>query len=487
MDTMHVPEGDKELNDSLSEAPSPARLWVSQLIAALLLAMGVYAVARGALEYRASADEGKQLRTSLTEADLSLTHLGSSGERAGADWGASVRLWRDKNAERYGVVRLHLLGCYALLLLGPVSLLFALVIWWRGQFPRPKPGFPLDAVQIAMGAAAVVLLAGLRIWDAATLTVMGKTPLVPTLQTFLKTPTNEQKAQHLASMRSDFEKTLQQFQDKRSTPMTRAAGARSVSAAVWDKQFVATLGDADKESFRATLKELVKKSYTEDDSCPVLIRAIAALGDSAGADALETEREKTRPNWVDVKKPEGLRCFFNAVAAGRDADVRKLIERGVNVNLISPIERHVALHEAVLRRQLTVAELLLDKGAKVNVPGELPGREMEKEYPLHRAVGDTKLVKLLLDKGADPNALDYRGMTPLHVAAAAGDTASAELLLAKKAKLNALDFSKRTPLDLAASKSLASMRNLLVQRGGVTSAQLQSKNSSEAAISPNAR
>jgi hypothetical protein len=492
MDTQHVPEDEKALTDAVAEAPTPGRLWVSQLMAVILLAVAVYAVCRAGVEYPSTADEAQQLRTTLGQADISLTHLGNSG----ADWGQSVRTWRDKTAERYGVVRLHLRGLYGLLALAPLALVFAALVWWRGQFPRLAGKFPLDRVQIAMNASALVLLAGLRIFDAATLSVMARTPAVPDLQTFLKTPTQDQKAKRLADLRGTLEKTLKQIQDKKSTPQSRAVAARLISAAAWDRQFVTTLSQADKVAFQASLKELVKKTYTEDDSCPVIIRAISGFGDDEAADALETEREKSRPTWVDVKKPEAVLCLFRAIAAGRDADVRKLLERGVNVNVVSPAERHTALHEAVSRRQLKVAELLLEKGAKVQINGESGapgGTGIEKEFPLHRAVGDVRLVRLLLDKGADPNVLNYRGMTPLHVAAAAGETESAELLLARKAKLNAVDFGKRTPLDVvgtapeATKQQAATMRKVLIERGALTAGQLAPKNSAEAAIAPNAR
>src|SRR5688500_6279050 len=92
MDTDHVPEDEKDLNDSVSEAPSPSRVWASQLVAVILLAAGVYALCRGAVEYPTTADEVRQLRSTLGSADLSLTHLGTSG----ADWGASVQTWRDR-------------------------------------------------------------------------------------------------------------------------------------------------------------------------------------------------------------------------------------------------------------------------------------------------------------------------------------------------------------------------------------------------------
>jgi hypothetical protein len=494
LDTMHVPEGEKQLTDAVLEAPSPGRLFFSQLAMVVLLAAGIYAMLRGAQQYPETVDEVRLLQSHLMQADASLTN--AAGGESVADWAVSIRAWRDKTSERYGVVRLHLFGCYGLLLLFPAALVCAAAVWWRGQFPRPGARFSLDGVQIAMNASVLVLLAGLRVFDSATLSVMGKTPPVQDLQAYLKTPTKEQKTQQLASLRDKLQQTLRELNvpDKQKGAATiRANAARTLGPLVWDGDFVATLSTADKEAFRASLRDAVKKSYADDEVCPVVIRAVGALGDTDGAAALETEREKSRAAWVDVKKPAGLRFLHQAAMTGRDADVRKLIERGINVNVYTPGEGHTPLHEAVARGQLKVAEVLLEKGAKLDIAGKYAGAGVEREYPLHRAAaaGHAKLVKLLLDKGADPMCVDFRGMTALHAAASAGDTESADLLMKKKAKVNQLDFLKRTPLDVALAsqtETQAKMRELLVQRGGLTSADLSSRpGAASASVSPNAR
>lgn len=72
---------------------------------------------------------------------------------------------------------------------------------------------------------------------------------------------------------------------------------------------------------------------------------------------------------------------------------------------------------------------------------------------LHQAasVGDLEIVKLLLNTGADPNALDITsGETTLHPAARKGDAAIIKALIAKGAKVNARNGGGSTPLHYAA-------------------------------------
>ena len=77
------------------------------------------------------------------------------------------------------------------------------------------------------------------------------------------------------------------------------------------------------------------------------------------------------------------------------------------------------------------------------VPAALALRRGAHARPyLHRAVavGDAQLVKLLLSFGANPNAIDDGGMTPLHRAASDGNAECAAALVAKGA-LNGVHFN----------------------------------------------
>jgi ankyrin repeat protein len=50
--------------------------------------------------------------------------------------------------------------------------------------------------------------------------------------------------------------------------------------------------------------------------------------------------------------------------------------------------------------------------------------------------GDERVVKLLLEKGAQPNFEDRKGQTPLSRAVENGSVAIVQLLLAKEAKMD---------------------------------------------------
>ena len=88
--------------------------------------------------------------------------------------------------------------------------------------------------------------------------------------------------------------------------------------------------------------------------------------------------------------------------------------------------------------------------------------------PLHGAAGGGReLVELLLAKGADANATDRNGETPLHVAARAGGKDVVVLLLGHKADVNAKDASGKTPLHLAVTRDLGVVEALLASKADV--------------------
>lgn len=106
-----------------------------------------------------------------------------------------------------------------------------------------------------------------------------------------------------------------------------------------------------------------------------------------------------------------LYCAGNECPRGA-AVVRTLIEAGARVDACDGVKRCTALHMAARRGYVEVAEALLACGANIEA------RDSLGETPLRRAVncGKTGVAALLLAKGADPHSVGSKGMTPLSAA-----------------------------------------------------------------------
>lgn len=114
---------------------------------------------------------------------------------------------------------------------------------------------------------------------------------------------------------------------------------------------------------------------------------------------------------------------------------------------------------AALRGHLDWANRLIARGAAINRSGWTP---------LHYAASgpEPKLLTMLLERGADVEALSMNGTTPLMMAAGYGAVDGADLLLAKGADprrrnergLSAVDFARRAGRDALVLRLEAAVR-----------------------------
>ncbi len=124
-----------------------------------------------------------------------------------------------------------------------------------------------------------------------------------------------------------------------------------------------------------------------------------------------------------------------------------LIEKGANVNALDRRGNNALNTVAAsssMRESETAAmvRLLLEKGADPNRPGA------DRRRPLVTATwrGHREVVGILLDKGADIEQLDPAGITPLMVAAQSHQEPMLRLLVDRRANVNARDRYGATPL-----------------------------------------
>lgn len=135
-----------------------------------------------------------------------------------------------------------------------------------------------------------------------------------------------------------------------------------------------------------------------------------------------------------------------------------------NIKICVREKESTALHLAADEGNVECVSLLLSKGADAKV------KNHRGFTPLHLAArtSSVECVELLLrDGNADPNSEDFDHRTPLHASIGKADSAFEiiELLLSWGANVNAKDVYGFTPLHLAALDGLAHCVELLIYHG----------------------
>ncbi len=150
--------------------------------------------------------------------------------------------------------------------------------------------------------------------------------------------------------------------------------------------------------------------------------------------------------------------FFDAAAAGDARAVQLNLDSGFEIN-DRAADGYTGLHIAAFFGRLEVARLLLSRGADPNAVSQNEARAT----PLHSAVAgrhrDT--AALLIALGSSANAVQKGGWTPLHGASKNGDESTVDLLLLRGADPTRPADDGKTPIDLAEEAGYAALAEML--------------------------
>jgi ankyrin repeat protein len=165
---------------------------------------------------------------------------------------------------------------------------------------------------------------------------------------------------------------------------------------------------------------------------------------------------------ANVQDAIGMTPLMLASAFGTYDAAKLLVDAGADVKAASKAGV-TALH--VAWRDEAIVRLLLAHGADVHAKTQIGATPL---VVAASATGSEKVVRVLLDKGADSNAAENRGVTPLIAAAGVGNTAAAKLLLERGANPNAyapgVGQKTATPLLGAAHNGDVELTRLLLAR-----------------------
>jgi uncharacterized protein len=214
-------------------------------------------------------------------------------------------------------------------------------------------------------------------------------------------------------------------------------------------------------------KEELFEAIRTDDVGMVrrLIRQDASLAratNEQGVTALLYAKYSNRTAALDAMLEAGPELdIFEAAAIGDAGRLTELLEGDASLARAWSPDGFTPLHYAAFFGNEGIAGLLLPFGAEVN----LYSRNSFNVMPLHSACAGRHLgvVKLLLEQGANFDAKQDRGFTPLHEAAHLGDKYMADMLIKAGADRSARNDAGETPADVARAAGHEPLAEILSQ------------------------
>lgn len=159
---------------------------------------------------------------------------------------------------------------------------------------------------------------------------------------------------------------------------------------------------------------------------------------------------------VSVLRKHGVEIdVFSAVAIGDFESLGKLLEEDPEASNSYSIDGYPALHMAIKMNFPEAVKLLLDSKCDIEIRNKSESSDWKGETPLLCVSfwGHDDIAEMLIDAGADVNATAERSVSPLHEAVRLGNVGIARLLLENGANKQAVDREGKTPLEWASDEN----------------------------------
>ena len=192
-------------------------------------------------------------------------------------------------------------------------------------------------------------------------------------------------------------------------------------------------------------------------------------------------RDENRNNMLDTDHLITRETALHAAVRKKHLFViRALLRKQENALNCANAAGRLPVHEAVHFNNYNALQVILAAGGNTTVPcnaGAFAGHQ--KIYcpcgftALHVAAmhGHNSVAKLLIEHNADVNVRDCDGSTPLHIASCHGKVSIIKLLVHSGAKINGRTFNLSTPLHSSAACLATSSFSTLLELGSNYSAQ----------------
>ncbi|XP_048759096.2 transient receptor potential cation channel subfamily V member 1-like isoform X2 [Ostrea edulis] len=272
-------------------------------------------------------------------------------------------------------------------------------------------------------------------------------------------PTGEENSSFELDMHSDIQNNSKFINTLKNKFKETKNKQNAISAIVGAKGF------ASKWKNYSSTKRVVKSKNAQDDEENAAIKG-------KGLDQME-DLEAFKPFSMKQDTRKKLRTandktlidYFYQLGQSRNPNAKvdldfidSLIKNGANINCT---DKHgqTLLHEVCRTWHIDVSKFLLELGSDVNQADKY-GRT-----PLHvaAAVDYPEMVEILIKNGADRESLSNEKQTPVHYAAKNDACNSLKMLIKMKCKYNDVkDFKGRTPLFVAAELDRSETASLLL-------------------------